>query len=269
MDASSRSSPAPITRTARTHPLTVHTVSSIDDSGGFVAAERLDVLTSEFEVVLFESAAPRVPIPVLTGAPNVFAGFPVVAFALGRTLVAYQSDGDTSGNNPDANLELWVAGGAFDPPTRSVLCSAPNLPIPDESSVGAADVITVSDTGTLVDVDVRVRVEHTFVGDLRVDFSHIDTGTTTRLVARPGRPPGAGCSGDDVDATLDDEAPDSVEGECVTPGPIAINGTFSPNQALSRFDGEDLSGDWELRVSDRGRNDVGTFLEWCLIPSTP
>jgi Tol biopolymer transport system component len=250
-------------------PLSVYTFTSIDGSGGFVAAERLNILTSVFEIVLFETASPRVPIPLASGASDVFVGSPVTAYGFNRALVAFQSDGDFSGTNPDRNLEVWVSGGAFDPPTPGVYCSAPNLPIPDDSTVGASDAITVSDTGPLVDVDVWVSVEHPFVGDLRVDFRHVDTGTTARLVARPGRPPGPGCSGDDIDATLDDEATTTVEDQCVTPGPIAINGTFSPNQSLRRFDGEDLSGDWELRVSDRGRNDVGTFLEWCLIPSTP
>ncbi|MDX1387842.1 MAG: proprotein convertase P-domain-containing protein, partial [Acidobacteriota bacterium] len=187
----------------------------------------------------------------------------------GRTLVAYDSDWNASGNNPDGNIEVWITGGVFAPPQSSMFCNTPNLAIPDPNGAGVTDVISVATPGTLVDLNVSVIIEHTFVGDLRVDLRHVDTGTNARLIARPGRPPGAGCSGDDIDATLDDEATMAVENECVTPGPVAIAGTFSPNQALSRFDGEDLSGDWELRVSDVANGDAGTFVEWCLIPSTP
>jgi hypothetical protein len=112
-------------------------------------------------------------------------------------------------------------------------------------------------------------VVHAYVGDLWIQLEHVDTGTTVRLIDRPGRPPGPGCSGDDIDATLDDEAGAPAENECVTPGPVAIQGSFTPRQALSRFDGEDLSGDWQIRVSDRRRGNRGTLREWCLVPSTP
>ena len=83
---------------------------------------------------------------------------------------------------------------------------------------------------------------------------------------RPGRTTsGFGCSGNDVDATLDDEAAAAVEDQCSTSG-IAIEGTFSPNEPLSAFDGEDLSGSWTMNVSDNAGADLGTFNEWCLLP---
>ena len=164
-------------------------------------------------------------------------------------------------------MEIWAGGAAFDPPDLPVFCSAPNLPIPDNTPSGVDDVITVGSAGLLTDLDLYVRIEHTWVGDLRVRLRHLDTGTTSTIINRPGRPPGAGCSGDDIDATLDDEAASPIEDECVTPGPIAIEGIFSPNQPLDRFDGEDVSGDWQLRVSDRAGFDIGTLLEWCLMPS--
>ena len=123
--------------------------------------------------------------------------------------------------------------------------------------------------GTIVDLDVSVRIEHPFVSDIRVILRHVPTGTQARLLDRIGRPPGAGCSGDDIDATLDDAAATDIDDECVLPGPISIQGTFRPDQALARFNGEDMSGDWQLRVSDRSRNNVCTLVEWCMIPATP
>ena len=60
------------------------------------------------------------------------------------------------------------------------------------------------------------------------------------------------------------EAPLPVENQCVTPGPVAISGTFSPDQPLNRFDGSPLAGAWELRIFDSNANNAGTLVNWCL-----
>jgi hypothetical protein len=250
-------------------PLAIYTATAIDDAGAYVAVERLDVTTSAFDLYLLDAGLPGTLFPLAAGSATVFNNSPFVAIADNRPLVAFVSNGDFAGSNPDANTEIFVTGATFAPPDRAIFCSTPNLAIPDRNGAGVTDVITVPTPGTLVDLDISIRIEHTFVGDLRAVLRHVDTDTTVRLFHRPGRPPGAGCSGDDIEATLDDEAASPVDDECVRPGPIAIEGSFVPDNALSGFDGEDLSGDWELRVSDRARGDLGTFVEWCLIPSTP
>ncbi len=247
-------------------PLAVYPSASIDDAGNLVAVERIDLLSSAFDVLIVDAAAPRLLNPVAAGGPSVVNHFPVVAVSAGQPLVAFQSNGDFSGNNVDANTEIWIGGASLDPPTPSVYCSSPNLVIPDRGTV--VDTITVLSSGILADLDVFVRIQHSYTGDLRVHLRHLDTGTARRLIDRPGGPPGFGCSGDDIDATLDDEAASSVEEECVTPGPIAILGTFRPHRRLRNFDGEDVFGDWELVVSDLSLQETGAFLEWCLIPST-
>jgi Tol biopolymer transport system component len=249
-------------------PLALYTATAIDDSGTFVAVERLDIPTAAFDLYLLDSTVPGTLLPLAAGSATVFNNFPAVAVSANRPLVTFLSNGDFSGNNPDANVEIWATGTNFEALAAAVFCSTPDLAIPDRNSVGVTDVISVPVSGTLADLDVSVRIEHTFVGDLRVRLRHVDTGTTANIIDRPGRPPGAGCSGDDIDATLDDEAASSVEDQCVRPGPIAIEGRFTPDKPLSRFDGEDLLGDWELQVSDRARSDLGTLIEWCLVPTT-
>ncbi len=198
-----------------------------------------------------------------------FNGAPAIAVSATQTLVAFHSDGDYGGGNPDANVEVWTTGAAFVAPVPQVFCSNPNLAIPDRFNPGVSDFLTVPVMGTIVDLDVSVRIEHPYVSDLRVILIHVPTGTQAFLIDRIGRPPGAGCGGDDVDATFDDAAASDVDNECVLPGPISIQGIFRPDQALGQFNGEEMSGDWQLRISDRSRNNVGTLLEWCLIPSTP
>ena len=249
-------------------PLALFTYSAIDDTGAFVAVERFDLVTAVFEISLVDAAVPRVLRPVAPGIAGVTSNFPAVAMAGNRPVVAFQSDGDFSGNNADSNIELWMGGAAFVPPVPGIYCSSPDIAIPDRNNQGVTDFITVPDTGLLVDLDLYVRIQHTHVGDLRVILRHVDTGTQRRMIDRPGAPPGFGCSGDDVETTLDDEAATNVDDECVTPGPIAIEGFLQPDRPLAIFDGEDITGDWRLQVSDRVRRNTGYFLEWCLIPTT-
>lgn len=246
-------------------PLVVATFAAIDRTGTHVAAERIDLLTAAPEIVLLDATDPQTLSPVIGGDPSLFHTQPAVAVTQNRPIALFQSTADVSGGNADGNIEIITGVGAFDVEPPLTICSSPNLAIPDNNNQGVVDTITIADTGILDDVDVIVRIEHTFVGDLRVTLRHVDTGTNRRLINRPGAPPGFGCSGDDIDATLDDEALSPVEDECVTPGPVAIDGTFMPDLSLDIFDGEDLSGDWQLTVSDRAAGDLGTLVEWCLV----
>jgi hypothetical protein len=248
-------------------PLLVYTRTAIDDTGTFVALERVDALTSGLDIVLVDAVAPRTLFPVATGSATVANTLPAVGVWAARALVSFWSNGDYVGLNADGNTEIWSKGGAFDPPQAQLDCFASNLPIPDRNSAGVSDTITITDTGTIVDLDVTLVVDHTFVGDLWVQLEHVDTGTTVRLLDRPGRPPGPGCSGDDIEAVFDDEAGSAAETTCVTPGPVAIEGPVRPWRPLGAFDGEDLSGDWRIRISDRRRGNRGTVREWCLSAS--
>jgi subtilisin-like proprotein convertase family protein len=144
------------------------------------------------------------------------------------------------------------------------------LSIPDNVPGGVNDSVTVATTGALTDLNVSLNVTHTFVGDLAFTLTHVDTGTSARFVDRPGVPVLGqfGCSGNDIDATLDDEAASPVESECA-PSVPTISGSFVPNVLLAAFDGEDLSGTWQLNVSDNAGQDLGTLNEWCLAPVLP
>jgi hypothetical protein len=194
--------------------------------------------------------------------------FPSIAVSTNLPRVVFQSNGDFSGNNADGNIELWDSRGVFDKPDTAIFCSTPGTAIPDNNNGGVQDFIDVTTSGTLVDLDLFVRIEHTFVADLRIVLRHQDSGTNRSMLDRAGRPPGPGCSGDDVQVTFDDEAASPAEDECVTPGPIAIGGTLTPLRSLARYDGEDILGSWRLTVSDRRRSNTGTLVEWCLVAST-
>jgi len=147
------------------------------------------------------------------------------------------------------------------------ICSSPNVAIPDSNINGITDSLVVSDSAILTDLNVYVNATHTWVGDLIFVLTHETTGTSVTIIDRSGSPSSSfGCSGDNIDAILDDEAASPVESEC-SAGTPTINGTFTPNNPLSAFDGEDLSGTWTLTVSDNASPDPGTLVSWGLVPT--
>lgn len=128
----------------------------------------------------------------------------------------------------------------------------------------------------LADLDVRLKIDATHVGLVEATLTHEETGTSVVIVDRPGAPDvEGGCWFSDMNATLDDEAEERIETECAITSPYAsryaIVGAFSPNNALSAFDGESLAGAWTLRVAHHGPANERpiTVDEWCLMPTFP
>lgn len=150
--------------------------------------------------------------------------------------------------------------------TGTALCLADALAIPDGNLVGASQSVTIADARNIGDLDLAVEIDHTWVGDVSVMLRHEDSAVEMIAIDRPGVPAsGFGCSNNDIDATLDDEAFTPVEGQCA--GGVAIAGNFRPNQSLTAFDALALAGTWTLRVSDAAGDDTGTLLRWCLQPT--
>ena len=130
--------------------------------------------------------------------------------------------------------------------------------------------LTVGPAATIADLDVTVNMAHAWPGDLSMVLTHQNTGTAVTFIDRPGVPASTyGCSTDNIQATLSDEAALPVENQCNGSAP-AIDGTFSPNKALSAFDGESSSGTWVLSVTDSYTSaDAGTLNSWSITVCTP
>jgi uncharacterized protein YvpB len=64
-------------------------------------------------------------------------------------------------------------------------------------------------------------------------------------------------------AILDDGASSPAEDRCHL-APPAISGSFKPEEALSRFEGETAAGAWTINVSDLSDTDSGRFYGWCV-----
>ncbi|MGI9107852.1 MAG: S8 family serine peptidase [Pyrinomonadaceae bacterium] len=149
-------------------------------------------------------------------------------------------------------------------------------PIPDVSAVDIP--INITDTGEVQDVNVKVRLNHTYDGDLVLNLIAPD-GTSVPLVQNrgdAGRNFGSGinnCAG--TFTVFDDSATTAIAS-----GLAPFAGTYRPESPLSAFNGSLISGVWKLNVVDTGQLDVGSIgcvqLEitrrhfvCCGVPATP
>lgn len=125
--------------------------------------------------------------------------------------------------------------------------------------------LSVSNSGTIEDVNVAIDMPHAWPGDLSFTLTHQNSGTAVKVIDRPGVPASTyGCSTDDILVTLDDEAGTAVESQCNSSSP-AISGTLSPNNALSAFDGNNSNGTWVLTVEDSYTSaDAGSLDGWSI-----
>jgi len=148
-------------------------------------------------------------------------------------------------------------------------CNTPNVPIPDNNPAGVSDVLNVAQNLTIDDLDVYIRANHTWVGD--VGFTLSNGTTTVTLVNRPGNPTSTfGCSGNDYDVTVDDEGADTaIELQCGATAPaitgVAPGGDPANTSLLAAYDGQSTLATWTLTATDAAGGDTGTLLEWCLI----
>jgi hypothetical protein len=241
-------------------PATIaHTWVTAEDSARYFAAERLDTTTFDIDTILIDANVPS--STTLASSPS--SSFPAVALNGTTPVVYFQSTGDFDGRNPDGNSEIFANDGGVVP--RSSYCATPNLAIPNNNPTGVTSTLTVSDVAGIADLNLFLRIDHPAVRDLIVTLRHVDTGTSVILIDLPGIPATTtGCTGNDILATLDDEAASPVEDQCAGTAPT-INGVFIPNNLLSAFDGQSVAGTWQLTVSDnRTGNTGGILVEWCL-----
>ena len=176
------------------------------------------------------------------------------ALQCGATLTATLLVGDSS---VPFSFKLGVLSAAF--------CRMPTSAIPDNNQFGVNDILNIAAPISISRLTVSLDITHPWVGDLTVKLTHLDTGTTVTLIDRPGIPASPfGCSGNNIDVTLDDHANGpGVENAC-SPTPPAISGTLRPQSPLSTFSGQTLQGRWKLTVIDASTADTGTLNKWCI-----
>jgi uncharacterized protein YvpB/subtilisin-like proprotein convertase family protein len=155
------------------------------------------------------------------------------------------------------------------PPEKVLFCDTliDQVYIPDDDPFGVANDIIINDQRLIADLDIVLDIRHTWVGDLVLNLSHIESGRSINLIDRPGIPAsGQGCYEDNIIVILDDEISSPAEGKCAA-SPAAISGVYIPNNPLNIFDGESVAGTWRLELSDNYKNDTGYLSGWCLVAS--
>jgi subtilisin-like proprotein convertase family protein len=157
----------------------------------------------------------------------------------------------------------WTAGQAcFDNFSSTTI---PNLPIPDNNPTGISHVLNVGTAFQIADLNLRLVINHSWVGDLVVRLSHAG-GPFVTVIDRPGVPATTfGCEGNNYDIVLDDEGLSAIENLCGQPNNPPSPPNYTPNNPLSFFDGQNFAGQWTLNVNDMDIGDVGTLVQWSLV----
>jgi uncharacterized protein YvpB len=165
-----------------------------------------------------------------------------------------------------------------DPPAGiTKYCHTESLSIPDNDVGGISDTIVVTDRGFIADMDIRLDINHSWVGDLDISLTKKGTGVSVTLIDRPGYSPGGnqfGCDKANIKTILDDDVTWGVENVCSSyPAAIsprnyiqtAIAGTYLPMQPLATFEPLPVAGEWTLSISDVSSGNSGNLNQWCLI----
>jgi subtilisin-like proprotein convertase family protein len=138
--------------------------------------------------------------------------------------------------------------------------SSGNIAVPISDNASVEVPIAIGALGAVSDVNVRVRLNHTFDQDVVIELIS-PSGTTVSLAANRDTALGGGdnygtgpnnCSGT---PTIFDDAAATQIGSGLPP----FAGTFRPETPLSVLNGEPINGTWKLRVTDTATLDTGTI----------
>jgi subtilisin-like proprotein convertase family protein len=151
-----------------------------------------------------------------------------------------------------------VNSGIFKFTTENDVCDTNNSldtpkGIPDDNVTGVSSTIAISANKIIRDVNVTVNITHPWIGDL--DLTLISpSGKSVLLVASRQD------EGDNYTNTVFD---DNALNELIS-GTAPYTGTFKPEGTLSNFYDEESFGNWTLKASDSGPEDIGTINSWSL-----
>ena len=177
-----------------------------------------------------------------------------------------------NGQGNEGVVYLYYGSGDVVPPSptptpANISCTIYNstdipITISETGTPTINSTLLISDTGTIVDVDVvNLAGDHYYINDLIFSLQSPASSSVTLMQNV--------CGGEDnFDLNFDDEAlPLSI------PCPPVGGGTYNSAQPLSTFDGQDKNGIWTLTVEDTYSSDGGSLNSWgleiCSVPNGP
>jgi subtilisin-like proprotein convertase family protein len=180
----------------------------------------------------------------------------------------------TCGANITATLQLQTNSVSFGTLTFNFTLGTPGGPVTtNDYTSGALSVaipdltiievpLTVNDAGAVADVNVRIRLNHTFDADLVIAVVHPD-GTPVTLANQEGGD-GDNYGSGNQNCTGTFTVFDDAAATPISAGTAPFAGTFRPDQPLSTLNGKPSNGTWKLRITDTAQQDVGTLYCWQL-----
>lgn len=134
--------------------------------------------------------------------------------------------------------------------------------IPDGAK-GLAITFRNSRKATLNNMQVLLDIEHTQVGDLKVEIER--DARKYSILTRPGRSSAnpRGCEGNNIEVLLTDTAKDSVDERCENKEP-ALSGELRPTESFEGFLGKSMLGSWKVLVWDQESGETGSVRRICL-----
>jgi subtilisin-like proprotein convertase family protein len=114
--------------------------------------------------------------------------------------------------------------------------------------------LTVEEAGTIVDLNVKLNINHESNGNLDIYLIAPD-GTRVELFTDVG-----GVSSNFIDTVLDNEA-----GQSITEGSAPFTDSYRPEGSLADLYGKDIIGIWTLEVTDDWGGNTGDLNSWSLI----
>ena len=228
----------------------------IENNGGPGATTTNLVATLQTSVGVSSPSGPQNYGAVVQGAPALVRPF---TFTVSTTCGSFVNitlqlqDGATDYGTIVYTLRTGTLGSSS---TATYSTGNIVIPIPDLSSVEVP--IVIAQTGAVSDVNVRVRLNHTFDCDLTLTLIAPDN-TAVTLAANRDTPAG----GDDNYGTGTNDCSgtptifDDAAAQPISAGLPPFAGTFQPETPLAGMNGKSLGGTWKLRVADGAGQDVG------------
>ena len=71
---------------------------------------------------------------------------------------------------------------------KILICNKHNQDIPDDDPNGVTSLISIDDPRFITDIDVRLKIDHSWIGDLTVSFTHQEIRKGNHLNRSPGLP---------------------------------------------------------------------------------